>query len=34
MVSKDNYAINLYKQQGFQEYADKEDAFIMVREIT
>ena len=33
MVSKDNYAINLYKQQGFQEYADKGDAFIMVRKI-
>ena len=33
MVSKDNYAINLYRQQGFQEYADKGEAFIMVREI-
>ncbi|MFC1996804.1 GNAT family N-acetyltransferase [Chloroflexota bacterium] len=32
-VSKDNYAMNLYKQQGFQEYADKGDAFIMVRKI-
>jgi ribosomal protein S18 acetylase RimI-like enzyme len=32
-VSKDNYAINLYKQQGFQEYADKGDAFTMVRKI-
>ena len=32
-VSKDNYAINLYRQQGFQEYADKGDAFTMVREI-
>jgi ribosomal protein S18 acetylase RimI-like enzyme len=30
-VSKDNYALNLYKQQGFQEYADKGEAFIMVR---
>jgi len=30
-VSKDNYAINLYKQQGFVEYADKGDAVIMVR---
>lgn len=33
MVSKDNYAINLYKQQGFEEYADKGDAFIMVRKV-
>ena len=33
MVSKDNYAINLYRQQGFLEYADKGDAFIMVREL-
>ena len=33
MVSKDNYAINLYRQQGFLEYADKGDAFIMVRKI-
>jgi len=32
-VSKDNYAINLYRQQGFLEYADKGDAFIMVRKI-
>ena len=32
-VSKDNYAINLYKQQGFLEYADKGDAFLMVRKI-
>ena len=32
-VSKDNYAINLYKQQGFLEYADKGDALIMVRNI-
>jgi len=30
-VSKDNYAINLYKQQGFLEYADNGDAFLMVR---
>ena len=30
-VSKDNYAINLYRQQGFLEYADLGDAFIMVR---
>jgi ribosomal protein S18 acetylase RimI-like enzyme len=33
MVSKDNYAINLYKQQGFQEYADKGDSLLMVRNI-
>jgi ribosomal protein S18 acetylase RimI-like enzyme len=32
-VSKDNYAINLYRQQGFVEYADKGDAFSMVRKI-
>ena len=32
-VSKDNYALDLYKQQGFLEYADKGDAFLMVRKI-
>lgn len=32
-VSKDNYAINLYRQQGFLEYADRGDAFTMVRHI-
>jgi ribosomal protein S18 acetylase RimI-like enzyme len=32
-VSKDNYAIHLYRKQGFVEYADKGDWFIMVREI-
>lgn len=32
-VSKDNYAINLYRQQGFYECVDKGDWFIMVREI-
>ena len=32
-VSKDNYAIDLYKQQGFLEYADRGDALIMVRKI-
>ena len=32
-VSKDNYAINLYEQQGFLEYADKGDAYLMVRKI-
>ncbi len=32
-VSKDNYAINLYRQQGFREHIDKGDWFIMVREI-
>ena len=33
MVAKDNVAINLYRQQGFLEYADAEEDFIMVREI-
>ncbi len=32
-VSKDNYAITLYKQQGFLEYNDIGDAFLMVRKI-
>ena len=32
-VSKDNYALNLYNQQGFLEYADKGDAFLMVRKL-
>ena len=32
-VSKDNYAKNLYVQQAFQVYADKGDAFTMLREI-
>lgn len=32
-VSKDNYAINLYRQQGFQEYTDKGDMLLMVRDI-
>jgi len=32
-VSKDNYSINLYKQQGFLEYADRGEAFTMVRKI-
>ena len=32
-VSKDNYALNLYNQQGFLEYDDKGDAFLMVRKI-
>ena len=31
MVSKDNIALHLYRQQGFVVYADKGDAFIMVR---
>lgn len=34
MVSKDNYAINLYRQQGFREYADTEDSILMVRNIS
>ncbi len=33
MVSKDNYAIHLYRQQGFQEHADTGDSFLMVRTI-
>jgi len=32
-VSKDNYALNLYRQQGFLEYADNRDAFTMVRSL-
>ena len=32
-VSKDNYAINLYKQQGFIEYSDIGDSVTMVRDI-
>ena len=30
-VSKDNHALNLYRQQGFLEYADTGDALLMVR---
>ena len=33
MVSMDNYAINLYRQQGFQKYSEDEDSFTMLREI-
>ena len=33
-VSKDNYAINLYRQLGFQEYVDKGDTYIMVYDIS
>lgn len=32
-VSKDNYAINLYRRQGFLEYVDKGDSIIMVRNL-
>ena len=32
-VSKDNYAMNLYRQQGFIEYEDKGDWFVMARAI-
>ena len=32
-VTKDNYAINLYRQQGFKEHEDMGDWFIMVRDI-
>jgi len=31
MVSKDNYAQNLYRQQGFLAYADRGDSLLMVR---
>lgn len=31
MVSKDNHAINLYRQCGFQKYADRGDSLLMVR---
>ncbi len=33
MVTKDNHATHLYRQQGFLEYADTGDDFIMVRTI-
>ena len=33
MVAKDNYAMNLYRQKGFAEYADKGDSLLMVREV-
>lgn len=32
-VSKDNYAIHLYQQQGFLEHSDRGDSFLMIREI-
>ena len=32
-VSKDNYAVNLYRQQGFVEHADLGDAYLLVRNI-
>lgn len=32
-VSKDNYAINLYRQQGFSEHIDDGNSIIMVRNI-
>ena len=32
-VSKDNVALELYRQQGFLEVADKGDAYLMVRKI-
>lgn len=32
-VSKDNYAIKLYRQKGFVEYADTGDSFVMARAI-
>ncbi len=33
-VSKDNYAMNLYVRQGFQEVVDTGDSLFMVRDIT
>lgn len=33
MVSKDNYAIKLYQQQGFEIHSETEDSITMVREI-
>jgi len=33
-VSKDNHALNLYRQQGFIEHTDLKTAFLMVREIS
>ena len=32
-VSKDNYALALYRQKGFREYADIGDSLIMVRRV-
>ena len=32
-VSKDNVALNLYLQQGFEEYEDIGDSLLMVREV-
>ncbi|MGD8585078.1 MAG: GNAT family N-acetyltransferase [Chloroflexota bacterium] len=32
-VSKDNHALELYRQQGFLEQADKGDAWVMVRDL-
>lgn len=32
-VSKDNYAINLYRQRGFVEHTDIGDSFLMLRKI-
>jgi len=32
-VSKDNFALNLYRQQGFVEHTDTGDSFLMLREI-
>lgn len=33
MVSKDNYALNLYNQHGFKEVSDTGDSLLMVRDI-
>ncbi len=33
MVSKDNYALKLYEQQGFEYHSETEDSITMVREV-
>ena len=33
-VSKDNYALNLYSQQGFKEHIDIGDSYIMIKNLS
>lgn len=33
MVAKDNYALKLYEQQGFEFHSETDDSFTMVREL-
>ncbi len=33
MVAKDNYALKLYQQQGFEFYSETEDSITMIRKI-